>query len=393
MDMQEEMPNQQGPPALPPKKRNRLGQRIWAALPWWLLVLCLCFVVWVLMDQIQMKSEAIKKQKAAALKSERPAINVVALSLAPEVIEDRLNLPGVVRPFVELKVLTEVRGKILKKHVSEGAYVQKGDLLVTLDDKDYVLALSSARASYSAAIASKKRLGRLYKEKLATRSQIDDITAQVDSLKAAMDTAELNVGRCQIQAPMSGVANMLYVENGQYLNVADPVVDIIQIDRVKVTVGIPESDVDAVRRLDTFTLSIDALADRNFSGKRHMLSKTADAAARLYQLDIAVDNPQGAILPDMFARVHIVKKRIPEALTIPLFSVINKENAHFAYVVNDEHAHERPLHLGILDGWRIQVKDGLNPGDRVIVVGHRRVSEGTPVHVVRTVSDLEEIHQ
>jgi RND family efflux transporter MFP subunit len=302
-----------------------------------------------------------------------------------------MSLPGTLNPFVKLDVLTEIRGQVAKKHVSEGDSVRKGELLVTIDDADYRLQLASVQASHQAALANKERLAKLYRDKLATRAQLDDAVAQVDSLKAALDSAALNVARCTIEAPLTGIVNALPVENGQYLNVADPVATLLDVERLKVEVGIPESDIAAVRRLDQFDITVDALDGRTFTGRRQYLSKTADAMARLYRLEIAVDNADGELLPDMFVRVHIVKRTIPDALTIPLFAVINRDEKHFAYIVNDEQAHIRPVELGILEGWRIQVLSGLDPGQRVIVVGQRSVSEGTPVNVVRTVADAGEI--
>ena len=370
-----------------------LGRRIWGVLPF-LAVLVICgFLIMAMLGAIKEKSERLKAEKEAALKTERSEINVVALNLNPAPIADRMSLPGTVTPFVKLNVLTEVRGKITKKHVAEGAHVQKGDLLVTIDSRDYTLQRASTRASYNAALANKKRLAKLYKDKLATRAQLDDVVAQVDSLKAALDTAALNVERCTIEASIAGIVNGLPVETGQYLNIADPVATIIQVDKVKVLVGIPESDIDAVRRLDQFDVTVDALDGRIFTGKRHFLSKTADEMARLYRLEIAVDNPGGDLLPDMFTRVNIVKRTVADALAIPLFAVINRDEKHYAYVVNDDQAHMRPVELGILEGWRMEVVSGLEAGERVIVVGHRNVSEGTPVKVVRTVDDAREINR
>jgi RND family efflux transporter MFP subunit len=391
MDTDKEVRTEETPrvDSKPPRKWAR---KLWGALPPLVLIAVIAVLVFGMLDRIKTKNERLKAEKAEAMKTERPEINVVALELQSTSISDRMSLPGTVTPFIQLDVLTEVRGQIVKKHVTEGAQVKRGDLLVTMDSKDYRLQQASTQASYDAALANQKRLTRLYKNKLATRAQLDDTTAQVDSLKAALDTAKHNVARCTIEAPQSGIVNALPVETGQYLNIADPVATVIQVDKVKVLVGIPESDIDAVRNLEEFEVIVDALAGRKFSGKRHFLSKTADEMARLYRLEIAVDNSGGELLPDMFTRVNIVKRCIENAAAIPLFAVINRDEKHYAYVVNDEHAHLRPIELGILEGWRIEVVSGLNMGEKVIVVGQRSVSEGTPVNVVRTVADAGEIN-
>ncbi len=84
---------------------------------------------------------------------------------------------------------------------------------------------------------------------------------------------------------------------------------IIEIDKLKIEVGIPESDVAAVRKLETFDITIDALGSRTYTGYSHYLYKTSDSFARLYNLEIRLDNPDQQILPDMFVRVGIIKKQ------------------------------------------------------------------------------------
>ena len=95
----------------------------------------------------------------------------------------------------------------------------------------------------------------------------------------------------------------------------------------------------------------------------------------------------------MFVRVEIVKKEVQQSLSVPLYAVINRNGDQSVYVVDGESARARPVSLGLLDGWRVEVVQGLQPGDRVIIVGHRSVKEGDPVRVIRSVEDPEEIIQ
>jgi len=325
------------------------------------------------------------------IRMERPDINVVALALTPELIRDRINLPGVVEPWVKFDVIAEVRGEVIDKRLEKGTPVKQGDVIAVLDKSDYEIALQAAKASYDTAMASKIRLEKLYAEQLASRSQLDDITAQVERFRAEMDSARLNLARCTIKSPITGILNQLYIEKGQYINVSDPIAEIIQMDRVKVSVGIPESDVNAVRNVEDYVVRFDALSGKAFPARKYFLSIASNPQARLYKLELEIDNPKHEILPDMFARVDIVKKEIPNALSIPLYSIISLDDQQTVYVVNDSTAHARKIQTGIQEGWHIQVTDGLKPGDRVIVVGHRRVSDGQSVNLVRSVSDMKEI--
>ncbi len=366
--------------------------RVWGLLPT-LSIFFLIGMIVILAVQIKSEGKVVKERASSEMRRERTRINVITMLMAPDRLQEKISLPGQVRPWVQLSVVAEVKGNIIEKIVSEGVRVQKGDVLARIDDRDYKNAYASAKANYEVARASQSRLKSLFRSNAATQAQIDDIIAAVSTTQAAFDNAKLNLERCTIVAPMAGIINRVYVEKGQFMDAGKPVAEILDIDRVKVVVGIPESDVDAVRQLEAFTFSVDALDGQVFHGKRYYLSQTTDNFARLYNLEIEVPNPDHTILPDMFTRVKIVKKEVPEGLAVPLYAVVKKNEMNAVYVVSDDMAQLRPVQLGIQDGWRMQVKKGVAAGDQVIVVGQRMVDDGGPVKVIRNVNSMEELVQ
>jgi RND family efflux transporter MFP subunit len=345
-------------------------------------------------DRLAGQIDYVEKQIAAKkldIPSIPPDVNVVTLALEPVIISDRINLPGIVEPWIKFDVVAEVRGRVTEKRVEKGAHVREGDIIAVIDTRDYEIAVDAARASYNTALASKNRIEKLYRDQLVSRSQLDDITAQLERFKAERDSAELSLSRCTIKSPISGVINNVHIDRGQYLNFADPVAEVMQIDRVKVNVGIPESDVTAVRAVDDFEVRIDALDGKVFSARKYFLAKSSDPMARLYSLELEIDSPGEEILPDMFARVEIVKGEAHDALAVPLYAIISVNDSQTVYVLSDGTARARTISTGIQEGWMMQVTEGLEPGDQVIVVGHRRVSDGQKVNVVRTVADMAEL--
>lgn len=372
------------------RRQHKWLRKIFGALPFLFLVI-MVVVIGSLVKRIQTEKSSIQEARAAEMQQERPDVNVVALNLIPSVLRDRLNLPGVVEPWVDLTVLAEVGAKVIAIEIEEGQRVRKGDVIARLDKRDYQNALHSAQATYDAALATQKRTKELQKSQLSTRSSLDNAVANVETARAAVDNAKLNLDRCAIKAPVSGIINHKMIDVGQFLSRSDPVVELIQMDRVKVKVGIPESDVEAVRKLDNFEVVIDALGKKVFPGKKYFLSRRADPMARVYNLNIEVANPKGEILPDMFVRVEIVKQKVDDGLAVPLYAVVTRNGKHNVYVVNDEMAHTREVALGFQEGWRIEVKSGLSAGERVIVVGQRSVNDGQRVKVVRSVDDPTEL--
>ncbi|KPJ78927.1 MAG: hypothetical protein AMJ54_01355 [Deltaproteobacteria bacterium SG8_13] len=379
--------NNGNPDRSPDEPRRTRFHRLLPAL----VILSLLVLVGILFIRIHSKAEIIKNRNLANMNREKPVPNVVTLTLTPSVIRDRINLPGVTAPWVELQLVAEVAGKVTRKAVGEGASVKKDETLVTLDSRDYRNAFDSARASYRVAVSDLDRLEALHQRQVIPQSQLDNAVARVENTRSAMNNARLALDRCTVKAPFSGVVNRILIEEGQYLAVGDPLVELLQIERLKVRVGIPESDVDAVRRVETFKVTIDALNNQSFVARKHFLSKTADSMARLYNLELELDNSRGEILPDMFTRVEIIKQEVPEGLSIPLYAVINRDAEHIVYVVENGQAHARPVQLGLLEGWRVQITEGLHSRQQVIVVGHRSVNDGETVNVVRTAARPEDI--
>ncbi len=367
-------------------------RRLWAALPFMTLIVLLG-IIFVLQSWINTEGNIVKERKAQELAGEKPPVNVVTLTLSPKPIREQISLPGVVRPWVDLSVVAEVRGKIVTKKVVEGQQVRTGDLLAVIDKRNYQNAYNSARAAYHAAKASYDRILTLNQDRLTTMSQLDDALASMENAKANMDTAALNLERCTITSPLDGIVDRVYIEYGQFMNDADPVADILQMDRVKVQVNIPESDVDAVRRVDDFKVTVAALGHKVFAGKRHYLAKSAQTLARSYLLAIAIDNSDGEILPDMFTRVKIVKQKVEDGLAIPLFTISSVDGQKGVFIDDDGVARRVPIKTGIQEGWQVQAKEGLTEGANVIVVGHKDVEEGAPIHVLRTVTDAKELMQ
>jgi len=341
----------------------------------------------------KVKNEKIKLQeeKTNAVSQERPPINVVVQEMVPVLLRDRLSLPGMVEPWESLNILAEVRGIVEEVPVVEGDHVNEGDLIARLDTSDYTNTINSIKAAYNLALTNFKRLSSLHDQEIIAQSEYDTLNAEVQSLEADLAIAELHLKRCYIKSSISGIINKLPAKKGLYMAVADPVATVLDIARVKVTVGIPEADVDAVRKIDMFELTIEALQNKNISAQKYFLAIAPESQAQVYRLELEVPNKSEEILPGMFARVEIVKEEFQDALAIPLYSVIARDNKHFVYLEENSVARLQEVKLGILDGWQIQVAEGLAPGQHVVVVGHRSVDDGQKLNVVKKVDDPAEI--
>ncbi|NNK96830.1 MAG: efflux RND transporter periplasmic adaptor subunit, partial [Desulfobacterales bacterium] len=216
---------------------------------------------------------------------------------------------------------------------------------------------------------------------------LDARETNMQTAKADLDNAELMFARCTITAPMDGVVRRLDAKIGLYLSVGDPIGSLLQIDKVKAVIGIPESDVTAVRLLDSVELTIQALEDKKVTGRRYFISSSPETAARLYRLELEIDNPGHRILPGMFVRANIVKQQKDNAVAIPFYSVISRSDQQFVFVEKDGTVEKRYVQTGIMEQWMVEITKGLKAGERIVVEGHRDVEDGRKVKVVKVITD------
>jgi membrane fusion protein (multidrug efflux system) len=370
--------------------KTKVLRYLWGIFPWLMVGLILGLIV-VLGGRIIEEQGRLAEAKKAAMKKEVPAVRVITLTLKPERLEDKISLPAEVEPFEDLWVKAEVKGQVVSIPAKEGQLIEKGQLLVRLDDRDYRSRLARIEANYRLARQDYERMAALVNKNIAAESKLDEIEARLEDLTAQRNEAQLSLDRTLITAPISGQLNEIKAKKGDLLDVNQQVAQILQFKKVKVTVGVPESDVAAVFDLNEAEVIIEALGNRRVQGKKVFLSRQPRTMARLYDLELMVLNPDGRILPGMFGRVELIKRVFDQALAVPLYAVIAQGDERFVYVEKDGQAEKRLIKLGVLVGWQVHVEAGLNPGERVIVVGHRFLDDGQAVKVIKNVSHPSEI--
>jgi RND family efflux transporter MFP subunit len=363
---------------------------LWNSFPWLMAVLIFLFII-IMVGLIMGKKENMEEAKKAAIKKDIPPVSVITLNLVQSRLEDKINLPGQVEPYEDVQIKAEVPGQVVKVLVEEGQTVQKGQVLIQLDDRDYRSRLERIKANYRLAKLDYDRTMTLANKKVTSISNLDTIEAQLKDIEAQLKEAELALSRTRITSPICCLCNEINAKNGNFVSVGDPVARIIQINPVKVVVGVPESDVAAVFDLTQAEVIIEALDKYRVKGEKVFLSRQPRTLARLFDLELRVSNPEGRILPGMFARVELIKQVFDQALAVPLYAVISQSDDHIVFVEKEGRAESRKIKLGPLIGWQVQVTSGLSPGEKVIVVGHRLLDNGQEVEVIKNVNDPSEI--
>ncbi len=371
----------------PQSTRAKLVLFIWKNLPR-LVLICMIFLSFLLFTAISEEKERLDQEKREAVARGNSVLNVVTLTVSPSVIRNKINLPGEIEPWNRLQLQARVGGSIVKVQVEEGDTVQQGQIVAEIEDTDYKIALQRAKAVYALAKANYQRDKKIHAGGAVPTAELEAKKPRLETARADVENAELLLSRCSITAPISGVINRLDAKKGMFVSVGDPVAEILQLNPVKAVVGIPESDISEVRKLEQIDISITSLNNLVVTGKKKFLASAPDSMARSYRLELEIDNPAGEILPGMFVRANVVKQVFTDALQIPFYSVISRGAEQYLFVEKEGMAEKRAVSLGILEGWQVQVTEGLAAGEHVIIEGQRDVEDGQKVQVIRKVTDL-----
>jgi membrane fusion protein (multidrug efflux system) len=378
-----------------PNPKTLRGKIVWfllKSLPGFFFVLILLVAAFLIQERVDAQKEARKEELKNSTAVEAPPTNVVVLELQPTTLQDKINLPGLIEPWTKLALMSKIGGSIEELAVQEGDYVQKGQLIARIEDKDYRIALDSAKAAYALAQADYSRNKTLRKKGISTQANLDEQRSTLRQAKAALENAELALSRCQVTAPIPGIISKINAEIGMVVNqmMPEPIAEILQIDRVKAVVAVPEADVNAVRQLQKTEVHIRSLENARFQAQVHFLAPAPETLTHAYRLELALDNSESRIFPGMFLQANIVKQTEEQAISVPLYTVISRNDEHFVYVVENNIAHKRAVETGFTEGWQILIRSGLHLGEKVIIQGHRTVDDGQPVRVVKEVTDLSE---
>lgn len=311
--------------------------------------------------------------------SQSRAVQVRVEEVQPGPLKDILVLPAETEAQHDIRLSSERAGRVEWVGVTEGDQVQAGDVLIKIDLNSLAAALDRAQANHDLAESTARRRRQLFSSRVLSQEELDQAETELLKAKSDLRTAKVEYDQGIVQAPISGTVEAVHVDPGEYIKSGDMAVDIVDSDTLHINVNVPEMDIRFIRPGDKARITVDAWPDAHWTGEVDFVSRKADPATKTFRVRVVVDNADARIRPGMIARARFVRREIPDAITAPLFAVLDKGGERLVFVVEDGKAVARTVQLGVIDGERVQVLQGLAPGDKLIVKGQSLVEEGTEV--------------
>ncbi len=309
------------------------------------------------------------------------AIPVSVLEIKPVQMRDVIYLPGTTEAWQDVQVAADTPGRIEWMGPREGEKVNKGDLLIKIDVSAHKAAMDHAAAQFKLADDLYQRRKRLFERKIIAKEELDQSATQRTLAATDYEQIKVRYNHGFPRSPITGIINHLYVDTGEFIDTGKPITDIVNIDRIKINVRVPELDIRFVRVGQKTPAKIDAFPERDLNGKVDFVAFKADPATKTFLVRTLIDNPLGDIRPGMIGRVAFVRRVITDALVAPLFALVDKGGERLVFVEEYGLAQSRTVSIGVIQGDRVQITSGLKPGDHLIVRGHTEVEDGMKVSV------------
>jgi membrane fusion protein (multidrug efflux system) len=356
----------------------------------------------------------------------------------PAVVEraESVTASGSVEGSETADVAFLVGGKVARVLVEEGQHVSKGQLLAEIEPTDYRNAFNAATAQKEAAVAVEQRaddgvrkqeleqarieferaedeyqrMKFLVERKSLPPNDFQKIEAAYKAAKERYDmaqegtrkedrataTAQAHAADAQaaeerkrlddtrLLAPISGSISMRKVDPGQTVAAGTAVFSMVELNPVKVRVGVPEAEIGKVKQGAAAEISVPSLDGRRFAGKVAIIGVMAEPASRTYTVKILVPNPGPVLLAGMVAEARIFGPAKIHALTIPAEAVVpDPQGAPNVYVYSPDRkrVYGRRVEVGSPVGKEVEIRSGVGGEDQIVVVGQQKVREGSLVEI------------
>jgi membrane fusion protein (multidrug efflux system) len=348
-------------------------------IPNWLIVLV---ILGLLIGSKFLFFNKKEEPPAAKGKSNAPiAVNYYVVK--PDTFNNDVFATGKIGAFNQIQILPEVSGKVISIYFNEGETVTKGSLMVKLNDADLQAQLLKAKTQMQLSELKLERLKKLIAINGISQEELDAQENELSSFKADQAYIAAQIAKTNITAPFTGVVGLKNISEGSFVSSQSPIASLVQVKPLFVEFSVPE------KYSTMFTKGIDV----RFSNDNQ--SRETSELAKIYAIEPMVDENTKTIraramysgkqdfYPGSFVKVYAELGQTKSALMVPTQCVIPTLKGQKVFVVKNNLATEVQVTIGVRTDTRIQVIDGLQPGDTIVTTGLLSVKKETPLKLLK----------
>lgn len=311
---------------------------------------------------------------------EERIVEVGVVEVQPREVVDWAVLSADLAAERRATLAAEVAGSVESMRVDTGDRVARGAVIATIDQRALAQRVAEAEALHRQAVEEAERARTLFDKRSITRQSLTGAETGLEVAAARLASARLALDKSTIRAPWDGHVAARHIEAGDYLQPGQPVIEIVADLRLEVRadVAAPDAPLMAVGR--PVEVTVEGFGDEVFGGEITRVGATLDPTSRTLQVKAMIDNADRRLKAGMYGRMRFPRRRYEAALVVPLSAFLDAESGKYLYRLDAEGVARRvEPQLGAILGNEVIVRSGLEAGERVVVEGQFRVSEGMRV--------------
>lgn len=295
-------------------------------------------------------------------------------------MQERIRTTGTLQADESVELTGETSGKITEIRFEEGTRVQRGELLVQINDAE--LQAEKKRLTHRLQLATDRaeRQKQLLAEGGVSQEEYDATVNEVEVLKAELELVEARIEKTKVRAPFNGIVGLREVSEGAYVSPQTKITTLQRINPIKIDFSVSEQYASRVRAGQSIVFTVRG-RDRPLSGQVYAANTDVDPDTRTLQLRARTPNPDGTLRPGMFANVTVTLGTIDDAIVVPSFAVVPTLDGQRVFLYENGTAQPQNVTLGIRTDSTVQVTDGLSLRDTVLTSGIQELRAGLPVRI------------
>jgi membrane fusion protein (multidrug efflux system) len=299
-------------------------------------------------------------------------------------VERTTTVAGAIEPIRVVGVNAQLAGALENVSVLEGTRVGAGTVLATINAMELEAQVRSAEAAQVFAASTAKRSDELFRNQIITAAEYERDQAALAAANATLAQLKTRVGFASIRAPISGVVTERLVETGDVVSNNQRLFTIADVSTLVSRVLVSELEVGALKAGQQVELTVDAYPGERFVGRIRRVFPSADSSTRMVPVEVALTGSATARLrPGYTARSTFQLDERNDAVLVPARAVLGTSGARTVFVVKDGKAERRAVRVGPEANGQVEVLEGVQVGDSVIVTGATEVREGADVRIVQ----------
>ena len=314
------------------------------------------------------------------------AVAVETATVEVRTLESSVKAIGTLTAEASATLRAEVPGQILAVHFREGEPIARGANLYSIEATVLEAEVNEAIANVSRSESALERAEELHRKQLISGTDYDAARANYDVDVARLRSSQARLSKTIIQAPFAGFVGLRRINVGDYATVGQELVDVVQLDPLRVDFSVPEILLPKVKSGLAVGVSVDAYPDEVFAGTVIAVAPKADVQGHSLEVRASLPNSELKLRPGLFVRISISLGAKADAIVIPEQAIWPIGQNKTVFVVHDGNVQQRVVKLGERQPGFVEITDGLSAGEVIVTAGQMKLHDGAKVRSVADTS-------